>query len=165
MNAEEQAQIVTFALGRDHFASDVRSVERVLRHQAPRPIPNVPAWVTGVIDYAGRVVPVVDVRARFGLPPHELAGSERVIVFDVAGEWIAAVVDQVIDVTVLRDGELEAPPPLFRGLAGEYLQGMIRRQGRLIVVLDAGRLLSSTEQLQLHAALDEGAPAPVAAGV
>jgi purine-binding chemotaxis protein CheW len=165
MNADEQAQIVTFALGGDQFASDVQAVERVLRYQPPRPIPNVPAWVAGVIDYGGRVVPVVNLRARFGLPAQAATGAERVLVFDVAGEWIAAVVDAVLDVTVLREGELEPPPPIFRGLAADYLRGMIRRHDRLTVVLDAERLLSSTEHLALHAALDEGALARTAAGV
>jgi len=165
MIADEQAQIVTFALGADQFASDVQGVERVLRYQPPRPIPNVPAWVAGVIDYGGRVVPVVDLRARFGLASQAATGAERVLVFDVAGEWIATVVDSVLDVSVLRDGELEPPPTLFRGLAGDYLRGIIRRRGQLIVVLDAARLLSSIERLELLAASDEGAPAHVAAGV
>ena len=165
MTADEQAQIVTFALGSDHFSADVLVVERVLRFQPPRPMPNVPAWVAGVIDYAGRVVPVIDLRARFGLPAVPHADASRTLVFLVGGEWVAVVVDAVLDVTPLRAGELEPPPALFRGLSGEYLRGLVRRHARLTIVLDVDRLLSSTEQLELREALAEPEPEGASAGV
>lgn len=158
MTADEQAQIVTFALGSDHFSADVLVVERVLRYQPPRPMPNAPAWMAGVIDYAGRVVPVIDLRARFGLPATATPDTARTLVFLVLGEWVAAVVDAVLDVTPLRAGELEPPPSIFRGLSGEYLRGLVRRHERLTVVIDVDRLLSSTEHLELHAALAEPEP-------
>jgi purine-binding chemotaxis protein CheW len=165
MTADEQAQIVTFALGSDHFSADVLVVERVLRYQSPRAVPNVPAWVAGVIAYGGRVVPVIDLRARFGLPPAARAEASRTLVFVVGGEWIAVVVDAVLDVTPLRAGELEPPPAIFRGLAGEYLRGLVRRHERLTIVLDVDRLLSSTEQLELREALAEHDPEDAPAGV
>jgi purine-binding chemotaxis protein CheW len=126
-------------------------------------MPNVPSWVAGVIDYAGRVVPVIDLRARFGLAPLARADAARTLVFLVGGEWVAAVVDAVLDVTPLRAGELEPPPAMFRGLAGEYLRGLVRRHERLAVVLDVERLLSSTERLELREALADPQPESVAA--
>jgi chemotaxis signal transduction protein len=67
-------------------------------------------------------------------------------------------------VTPLRDGELEPPPAIFRGLAGEYLRGMVRRRDRLTVVLEVARLLSATEHMELHAALDDELSIGAAAG-
>ena len=155
-------QIVTFRLGEDMFAADIFSVERVLRHQAPTPVPNLPEWVEGVIEYHGRVVPVIDLRRRFELPPRAAAAETRILVFNSGGEWIAAVVDAVLEVAAVSDADLAPPPPLFRGLAGEYLRGIARRNGRLVIFLDVARLLSTTERLALQrptAAEDPGARA------
>lgn len=149
------SKIVTFALGDDQFAADIFSVERVLRYQQPRAIPNVPAWIEGVIEYQGRVVPVINLRARFEMPRNEVHGGTRILVFQAAGEWIGAVVDAVVEVAPMERGTLSPPPPLFRGLAGEYLLGILRRKERLVIVLDVARLLSSNERLVLEQVKDE----------
>ena len=67
MKTADRAQIVTFRLGDDLFAADINSVERVLRYKQPSPVPNVPEWIEGVIEYQKRVLPVVDLRARFSM--------------------------------------------------------------------------------------------------
>ena len=79
------AQIVTFRIEQDLFAADVRAVERVLRLTAVTPVRNMPAWVTGVLEYQKRVVPVIDFRARFELPAAAPTNETRALVFNVTG--------------------------------------------------------------------------------
>ena len=154
------SKIVTFRLGDDLFAADIYSVERVLRYQQTTPVPNVPEWIEGVIDYQGRVVPVINLRRRFEMPVAPIGAETRILVFNVAGEWIGGIVDAVLDVATLDAGKLAPPPPIFRGLAGEYLLGIVRRDQRLVVFLDVGRLLSTSERLVLErAAATQPAPA------
>jgi len=155
MTTAAPTQLVTFRLAEDVFAADIFAVERVLRHQTPTPIPNVPAWIDGVVEYQNRVVPVINLRRRLELPEAPVRPETRLLVFQVEGEWIAAVVDAVLEVVAAAPGEIAPPPALFRGLAGEYLRGVVRRKDRLVIFLEAARLLSSTERLQLQAALDE----------
>jgi purine-binding chemotaxis protein CheW len=124
----------------------------VLRYEAPTPIPNVPDWIDGVIDYQGRVVPVISLRRRFELPVAPIAGDTRILVLNAGGEWIAAIVDAVLEVASLDAASVQPPPPLFRGLAGEYLKGIARRADRLVIFLDVERLLSTTERLALDTA-------------
>jgi purine-binding chemotaxis protein CheW len=143
------SQIVTFRLGEDFFAADIFSVERVLRYEAPTPVPNLPAWIEGVIDYQGRVVPLLDLRSRFELEQRPIAPQTRILIFTAGGDWVGAVVDAVVEVAILGEEQLAPPPPLFRGLAGEYLRGIARRNGRLVVYLDVDRLLATTERLKL----------------
>lgn len=143
-------QIVTFSLNGDRYATDIAFVERVLRHAPPRAVPNTPSWLKGVIDYQGRVVPVLDLRARFELEAAASGVETRVVVFDVSGQWVAAIVDAVHEVTTVPRAEIEEPPPLFRGLTREYVTGLIRRQDSVIVLLDAARLLTSQERLVLE---------------
>ena len=149
MTTPAHAQIVTFRLGDELFAADIHAVERVLRYAAPTPIPNVPAWIEGVIDYHGRVVPVIDLRRRFELPAGDRPDAARILVFNVGAEWVAATVDAVVDVSAVADGAVVPPPAFFHGLAGEYLRGLVRRGDRLVLLLDAARLLSATERLVL----------------
>ena len=159
MSTTDLSQIVTFRLGDDLFAADIFSVERVLRWQEATPIPNVPAWIEGVIEYQGRVVPVINLRRRFEMTAAPVANETRILIFNAGGEWIAATVDAVLEVSTLDVGRLAPPPPLFRGLAGEYLKGIVRREQRLVVFLDVNRLLSTNERLVLEHATDPAAQA------
>lgn len=152
MNAVGQ-QLVTFRLGDDFFAADIYSVERVLRYQPPTPIPNVPEWVDGVIEYRGRIIPVIDLRLRFGLERIEPRPESRIVVFSVGNDWIGAIVDAVLEVASPTADQLAPPPPLFRGLSAEFLRGVVRRNDRLIVFLEVTKLLTTDERLVLeHAA-------------
>lgn len=151
----DKTQLVTFRLGDDLFAAEIFSVERVLRYVAPRPVPELPPWMEGVLDYHGRVVPVIDLRARFGAPGERPEGA-RIVVCVVDGAWIAMTVDAVLEVATVDVSQVEPPPALFRGLAKEYLTGMVRRPGGVLVVLNVRHLLTSQERLQIERVIGEG---------
>jgi purine-binding chemotaxis protein CheW len=155
MNAAASTmRLVTFRLGDHLFAADIFAVERVLRPGPARALPEMPAWMEGVIDSGGSVVPVIDLRKRFGMPERAGQGQARLLVC-AANEYRAAfLVDAVLDVRPLETGALQDPPAMFRGLGGEYLQGLSRRQGELVVVLDMPRLLASSETLTLQGAAE-----------
>jgi purine-binding chemotaxis protein CheW len=152
MKTTDLAQIVTFRLGDDQFAADIFSVERVLRYLSPTTVPNVPEWIEGVIDYQGRVVPVINLRRRFEMEPAPVSNDTRILVFNTGGDFVAATVDAVVEVAPLVSSQVAPPPPLFRGLAGEYLRGVVRRNDRLVIFLDVARLLSTSERLRLEQA-------------
>ena len=149
-------QLVTFRLGDDRFAVDIFVVERVLRFIPPRPIPNVPAWLEGVIDFGGKVVPVIDLRTRFELPVAASREGARILVVGTGDDWMGAIVDAVEEVATVTDAQLEAPPPIFRGLARQYLKALVRRgQGGdpPLVVLDVAQLLTARERIVLEQAV------------
>ena len=144
------SQIVTFKLGDELFAADIFSVERVLRYAAPTPVPNVPEWIEGVIDYQGRVVPVVNLRRRFELSDAAVRTDGRILVLTVDDEWVAATVDGVLDVSALDASRLAPPPALFRGLAASFVRGIVRRGERLVVLLDVARLFATDERIVME---------------
>ena len=154
------ARIVTFRLGEDLFAADINDVERVLRYSEPTPVPNVPEWVQGVIEYRSQVVPVVDLRVRFELPASAPNNMTRLIVLSSEGQWIAAVVDAVLEVVPVGATQLAPPPPLFKGLSAEFLRGILRRNERLVIVLDIARLLATGDRLAFDRAMLEAVAAP-----
>ena len=151
MNIESN-KLVTFRLGEDLFAADIFSVERVLRYMAPTSVPDMPDYIEGVIDYQGRVVPIVNLRRRFEMPEMEVRNETRILVLHSGGEWIGVVVDAVTAVTAFDPASVAPPPNLFRGLAGEYLKGIIRMGEKLVIFLDVERLLSSSDRIALDRA-------------
>ena len=151
------SQIVTFRLGDELFAADIFAVERVLRYTVPTPVPNVPRWIEGVIDYQGRVVPVINLRKRFEMPAAPVAADGRILVLSVEDEWVAATVDGVLDVSALDASRVAPPPALFRGLAASYVRGVVRRGERLVVFLEVARLFSTNERIVLEGPTEEPA--------
>lgn len=156
-HATAASQIVTFRLGDELFAADIFSVERVLRYTPPTPVPNVPAWIEGVIEYQSRVVPVINFRKRFELPEAPVPADARILVLTVDDEWVAATVDGVLDVSALDPARLAPPPALFRGLAASYLRGVVRRGERLVVFLDVPKLFATDERIVLERPAEEPA--------
>ena len=156
----ESSKLVTFRLADDLFAADIFAVERVLRYQNPRALPDVPPWIEGMIEYQQRVIPVVNLRRRFELPERAPAPDTRVVVLNARGEWIGIVVDSVLEVSTVDAGQISSAPNFFRGLAGEYLKGILRRgEGqRLIIILDVEQLLSTTERIALQLGSARGTP-------
>ena len=149
-SAIESTRLVTFRLGEHLFAAEIQSVQRVLRHEAPRPLPDMPDWMEGVVDYQGTMVPVVDMRRRFGLNASTPGPQARLMVCAAPGGLAALLVDAVLDVKPVQPSDIMDPPELFRGIASEYLKGLTRRQGQLVVVLDVESLLASQAPLRFQ---------------
>lgn len=148
-------KLVVFRLGDDLFAADIFAVERVLRYSAPKAVPDVPAWIVGVLDHAGRVVPVVDMRRRMQMPEREIVSDTRILVLSTAAGWVGAVVDGVNDVAVLAAKDLSPPPALFRGLAAEFIRGVAKVGTQLVVVLDVNRVLTTADRIAFGRAVGE----------
>jgi purine-binding chemotaxis protein CheW len=153
----EVAKLVTFRLGEDLFAADIFAVERVLRYRQPTSVPDMPEWIEGMVEYQQRVLPVINLRRRFELPALAPTAETRTLVLNGGGEWVGAIVDAVIEVSGVAEEQLSPPPAIFRGLAGEYLKGIVRAGDKLVIVLDVERLLSATDRLVLERAAEEAA--------
>ncbi|MGH7536747.1 MAG: chemotaxis protein CheW [Gemmatimonadales bacterium] len=148
MNTGDDIQVVTFRVGAQEFAFDILQIERILRYEAPAPLPRAPEFLEGVVQYAGTAVPVVDLRKRFELeaPVRE---ETRLMVVDLGDHKVAVLVDEVREVMRVDSTTIAAPGPVVRGLAAAYISGIITRPGRTIILLNTRKLLSSTERLSL----------------
>lgn len=150
---QERTQLVTFQAADELFATDIFAVERVLRFEAPRMLPNSAPWLRGVIDHGGRTIPVVDLRERLSLPAADADERARILVITAGGTLVGMTVDAVHEVVTVPTGDIEPPPAIYRGLAKEYLRGVVRVDQRMFVVLDAGHLLGSTERIEMERAM------------
>ena len=147
--SDNQARAVTFRIGGELYAVDVQCVERVVRYATPRPVPRLPDWIEGIVEFDGRVIPVVDLRRRLGAAPLETSMQTRLLLLAIDGDWCGMIVDQVMDVRAYAPADLAPPPALVRGLAGALVVGTLRRANALVLLLDAAQLFTAAERESL----------------
>lgn len=157
MTAGDDVQLVTFKVAGQDFAFNIFQVERILRYEAPAPLPKAPDFLEGVLQYQGAAVPLVDVRKRLGVPaPHR--EETRTVILEWEGGKLGVVVDGVTEVLQVAATQITPPSNLVKGLAAEYITGLVVKDGRTIIVLNTARLLTSKEKLALDVAVTEKAP-------
>jgi purine-binding chemotaxis protein CheW len=147
----DDVQLVTFKLGGQDFAFNIFQVERILRYEAPAPLPKAPEFLEGVLQYQGGAVPLVDLRKRLGAPA-ALRDDTRTVILEFDGGKIGVVVDTVTEVMQVAAQAVTPPPGIVRGLAAEYIAGIVVQNGRTIVVLNTNKLLNAKEKLALQGA-------------
>lgn len=146
----DDIQLVTFRVGTQELAFDILQVERILRHVAPAPLPKAPPFLEGVVPYEGGAVPVVDLRKRFELAA-PIREETRLMVVDLGEQRVGVLVDEVREVIRVDSTTITAPGPMVSGLAAAYISGIVSRPDRTIIILNARKLLSSTERMALAA--------------
>jgi len=148
--AVDRATLVTFTVGADTLAAPVETVERVLRFVDPSPLPGMPDWLEGVIEHRNVMVPVIDLRKRFGRNSVATGATTRLVVFNTQPDWLAAIVDAVTEVVTVDASSIAPAPALVRGLSGAYLLGMVTHKAQVMLVLDIARVLTASEALTLQ---------------
>ena len=151
----DDIQVVIFRVGGQEFAFNVFHVQRILRYEQPAPLPRAPAFLEGVLQVHGAVVPVIDLRKRFELKDAPLREETRTMVLEAEGLVVAVVVDSVVEVARIAASVVTTPPAVVKGLAADYIQGIISEGGRTVILLQTARLLTSAERIALETAQAE----------
>jgi len=147
-SAGDDIQLVTFKVGGQEFAFNIFQVERILRYETPSPLPKAPDYLEGVLQYQGGAVPLVDLRKRLGAAA-PLRDDTRIVILEFEGGKLGVVVDAVSEVTQVPAATVTPPPGIVKGLAAEYITGLVVKNGRTIIVLNTNKLLTSKEKLAL----------------
>ncbi|MGE4552495.1 MAG: chemotaxis protein CheW [Desulfovibrionaceae bacterium] len=139
-------QLVTFRIGEEEFGVDILAVQEIIRTMAITKVPKAPAFVEGVINLRGKVIPIVDLRKRFGLPSRPHDKHTRMIVIQLGTMVVGFMVDSVSEVLRIPASTIDAPPAVVSGLESDYISGVGKLEDRLLIMLDLHRLLSSEER-------------------
>jgi purine-binding chemotaxis protein CheW len=146
-----------FNLGVEEFGTEVLKVREIMGLQDITAIPQVPAYVKGVINLRGKVIPVIDLRLKFGMEPQEYTARTCIVVMRTrqADEdlMIGMIVDGVVEVLNLVAGDIEETPDFGPGVVTPYLTGMAKVKGKVKILLDIDQVLSTTELQSLSALL------------
>ncbi len=139
-------QLVTFHIGDEEFGVEILKVQEIIRTMAITRVPKAPVFVEGVINLRGKVIPIIDLRKRFGMAGQEHDKHTRIIVIEINAVIIGFVVDSVSEVLRIPANTVEPPPPIISGIGSEYIRGVGKLADRLLILLDLDNLLSKGEQ-------------------
>jgi purine-binding chemotaxis protein CheW len=150
-----ERQLVVFELGEENFGVDISSVESIIKMQELTKVPHSPTFVEGVTNLRGIVLPVLDLRKRFGLPKADGTKDTRIVVTNVDGIKVGMIVDSVSEVLTIPDSVIESTPAMISSVDTAFITGIAKLDNRLVILLDLTRVLTSNEQNTLQA-LPEG---------
>jgi len=140
---KEVLQLVSFNLGQEEYAVDILNVQEINRLVDITSMPNSPFYMEGVINLRGKVIPVINLRKKFGLENREMDSHSRIIVVNV-GKTIGLIVDSVSEVLRLSSDTVEpAPEMIISKCSSEYIKGVGKLEDRLLILLDIEKLLNS----------------------
>lgn len=143
---ETITQLVVFQLGQELYGADISVVREVSPLQRVTRVPRTPKYIEGVTNLRGRVIPVVDLRRRLGLPVSAATKSTRIAVAELEGGQVGMIVDAVLEVLRVPASRIEPPSQLLSKVDAEYVQGVAKMDGRLIILLDLARVLQREER-------------------
>jgi Chemotaxis signal transduction protein len=144
-------QIVIFALGSEFFGADIAKVESIIKIQSITQLPHAPNFVEGVTNLRGKVLPVIDLRKRFGLPAQQTDKNSRIIVVSVDQIEVGMIVDEVSEVLSVPEGSVEATPAIVATVDSSFIKGIAKIEQRLVILLDLPQVLSTKEQTEIPA--------------
>jgi purine-binding chemotaxis protein CheW len=148
--ADQRAgKYLAFHVGPEQFAISVLSVREIMGMQEITAVPQTPACVKGIINLRGKVVPVIDLRLKFGMPETEHTARTCIIVVNVPGEggrvMAGVIVDSVSEVANIAGGEIESPPDFGEGVSIPWLIGIAKTRGGVKLLLNIERVLTSSD--------------------
>jgi purine-binding chemotaxis protein CheW len=141
-------QLVTFNLDDVDYGVDILLVHEILRIPQITRLPNTPKFIKGVINLRGNVIPVVDIRARFGFKTVKLTDLSRIIVIEAESKQIGLLVDNVASVVRLKDTNVDPPSTFIEGISEEFITGVGRLKDKLVIILSLKNVLYTDEEIE-----------------
>jgi purine-binding chemotaxis protein CheW len=142
-------QLVVFELANEQYGVDIAMVEGIIKMQQITVVPHAPSFVEGVTNLRGSVLPVIDLRKRFNLPQEETTKNSRIIHIAIDNVKVGMIVDAVSEVLRVSEEAVEPTPPIVTTVDSAFITGIAKLEGRLIILLDLGKVLSFNEQEKL----------------
>lgn len=141
-------KIAVAIIGGEEFGIEINRIVEILKGQRVFQLPNLPIFLSGVINLRGEIIPVIDLRRRFGFT--ETKGKERIVVIRFGKEKIGLCVDNIREIINLEPTDISTPPSIFRGLKTEYMKGIGKKDERIIIILNMDSILTSEEQIKIE---------------
>jgi purine-binding chemotaxis protein CheW len=147
----EEVKVIVFALGTEEYGVEVEKVRTIERMQPITRVPKTLSFIKGVINLRGIVVPIIDLRERFGMPLKEYSENTRIIIVAANDLEVGLIVDSANDVIDVDSDDINDPPEIVGGIRAKYLRGVARvSDERLLVLLNLSEVLSKSEIIQLE---------------
>ena len=149
-NTGDLEQMVTFNLGQEEFGVNILQVQEINRMVEITEVPQTENYVEGIINLRGKVIPIINLRKKFGMPDKEYDNHTRIVVVDIGGETVGMVVDGVSEVLRVPAGSLEEAPRLVAVSNGdssgaEFIKAVVKMENRMLIYLNLERIMALSE--------------------
>ena len=142
---EATREVLVFVLGAEEYGVDILKVQEIRGYEKVTPIPSAPAYLKGVVNLRGTIVPVIDLRVKFGMANPKYDAFTVVVILRLSQRVIGVVVDGVSDVIALTSKEVKDAPQLGTLVDASFIAGLATQSDRMVLLLDIEKLLSSGE--------------------
>ena len=145
-----ERQLILFALGNGSYGIPIENVFEIKKMEEITVVPKAPKFIEGVINLRGNVVPVVDLRRRFGMATVDVTKRTKIIIVEIGKRQFGLIVDSVAEVVTLSNDQIEPSLPTVSGLKAEFINGIGKMNDKLIIILEISRILQSTEDIKVE---------------
>lgn len=142
---EQNLKILIFSLNNESFSTDINQVERIIGYEEPTPLPETPNFVQGVIKHENRIVPIINMNKKFGFIPQN-DENKKIIIVKRDEKKFGIIVDNVYEVKDVEKKLLEDVPEITIGIGRKYIKGLIKLEGRIVILLDLDKILKKEEE-------------------
>lgn len=146
---DQDIKILIFSVNNEYYATSIMEVERILGYEKSTKIPDSPAFVEGVINYEGKILPIISISKRFNLPITETSDQTKIIVAKQNHSKIGIIVDFVSEVKDVKCDSIEDSPEIITGISKRYIKGLIKIDGKIIIYLNLSGILTEQEKIQI----------------
>jgi purine-binding chemotaxis protein CheW len=142
----QEDKYLTFVISKEDYGIEIRYVTEIIGIQEITDVPDMPNYVKGVINLRGKVIPVMDVRLRFGVEERLYDDRTCIVVININEQPVGLIVDRVLDVLDIQKSEIEPPPRMRKGMSNRFVQGMGKSGDHVKILLNANKLLFDEEE-------------------
>ncbi len=148
-------QFLTFALGQEEYGVEILKIQEIKGFSTITPLPNAPAFLKGVLNLRGTIVPIVDLRKKFGMPEEAYTKFTVIVVVQVQGKIMGFIVDAVSDVLTVTGTDIQPTPDLHGQVDTSFINGLAKASEKLVILLDIEKVLTATEAISAAQAAAE----------
>jgi purine-binding chemotaxis protein CheW len=142
----KEIKILIFDLNGEYYATDILDVERILGYEEPTEMPDVPNFVEGVINHENRILPIINLTKKFKFPDFEISELAKIIVIKNNDKRFGIVVDNVYEVKDVDYDLFEEAPPITTKISRKFVKGLIKLEGKIVILLNMVDILSEDEE-------------------
>lgn len=144
--ANNEIKMLIFGLNGEHYATDIKEVERILGYQEPTVLPEAPIFVKGVINYEQNILPIISLSTKFNFGEDKESENKKIIVVKRKENKFGIIVENVYEVRDINSDLMEGAPPITATIDKKYIAGLIKLEDNIVILLDLEKILSSEDE-------------------
>ncbi|OHW62479.1 chemotaxis protein CheW [Andreesenia angusta] len=144
-----EKQYVVFRLDNEEYGIGIMNVREIIPYKESIKVPNTPDFIEGIINYRGNVTPIICLKKRFNISKRVEDGNTRIIVINIGDRQVGFIVDEASQTIKLDESEIDPAPSIVSSVEREYIDGVGKKEDRLIILIDLGKILTEGEREEL----------------